>query len=254
MFEAIRSKAMGAWKDLQSRKVVRLFVFELLVVTLGILLAQALADWANDRAAMRDMEVARANAREDLGQAMLTMQQWRRLRPCFEDRMHQIMIAASQGNALDSKQLERPSLRTVVMVGVDAPTLRRISERYGPTEAYEIQYGQRQANRIQTRIEAMADAWQEFDRIDRRNGTISPGDRDAVRSSAAEVLSILRGIEINAHNLILGVERIGITPIDPEDGYFVETCEEMWETGTTYLNSEEIPRKAHDKAGALPPN
>ena len=43
MFEAIRRKLIGAWRDLRSRGLITLFFFELLVVTLGVILAQAAA-------------------------------------------------------------------------------------------------------------------------------------------------------------------------------------------------------------------
>ena len=58
VFEAIRKKLVGAWRDLRSRGLVTLFFFELLVVTLGVLLAQAVADWAANREDMAAMEKA----------------------------------------------------------------------------------------------------------------------------------------------------------------------------------------------------
>ena len=69
MFKAIRSRLVGAWTDLRSRGLVTLFFFELFVVTLGILLAQGLADWASDRADNREMEAARERAFRDIGSA-----------------------------------------------------------------------------------------------------------------------------------------------------------------------------------------
>ena len=240
MFAAIRSKLAGAWTDLRSRGLVTLFFFELVVITLGILLAQGLADWASDRAADREMEAARERALRDIGSAAYNINLWSDVSPCFESHMHDLMSAAAGGEPISTQRLERPSIGAITMTEVEAGVLRRITKRHGEVEADEIHRAARQIARIQERREAIADAWQAFVRLDPRHGNVSASDRDAVRASAAEIISLLRGLEINGRYLLIGAERVGASPIKAEEGRPVASCAEMWATGNTYLRPEDM--------------
>ena len=81
MFEAIRRKFVGAWREVRSRGFVSLFFFELIVVTLGVLLAQGVADWDNRQSQFAEMEEARARADLEMGDAAAVSQAWKRLGP-----------------------------------------------------------------------------------------------------------------------------------------------------------------------------
>jgi hypothetical protein len=66
MFEAVRSRLVAAWKDLHARGLPSLFLFELVVVTLGVLLAQAVAGWAARQSAFDDMETVKTELDSDI--------------------------------------------------------------------------------------------------------------------------------------------------------------------------------------------
>ncbi len=243
MFEAIRSKCVGAWSALRSRGLVTLFFFELVVVTLGILLAQGLADWESDRSANRDMEAARLRAFREIGGAAYNVRWWSDVSPCLENHMRDVLRAASGDGAIAPDRQERPSIGAIAMTDIDAATLRRLADRHGAVEADEIQKAARQVARIQERREGIADAWQAFVRLDPRNGAISASDRDAARASAAQILALLRGLEINGHYLLVGAERLRVPVRSTEDGRPVRNCAEMWSTGSTFLRPEDVARR-----------
>mgnify|MGYP003575394822 CR=1 FL=1 len=100
LFEAIRRKLVGAWRDLRSRGLVTLFFFELPVVTLGVILAQAVADWAANREDMAAMEKARARANLEMGDAAFVAQLWKKLGPCIDSEIDMILRSASSGEPI----------------------------------------------------------------------------------------------------------------------------------------------------------
>ena len=236
MFEAIRSKLVGAWKDLRSRGLVTLFFFELVVVTLGVLIAQGVSDWAGERAADRAMEEARSRAHLDIGSAARETLEWDRLSACFERRAKELMKAAASGTSVDAQILRRPGIGTVSMMPIEPETLRRIGNRHGTEEAESIRAAAVQIERFQERQVGIVDAWKAFARIDPAYGEISSSDRAAAREAAADILSRLRGLEINGTLLQLRAREIGAPLINPTTGRFVRDCEELWAEGRTFLD------------------
>ncbi|MCM8558119.1 hypothetical protein [Sphingomicrobium sediminis] len=85
MFAAIRQKLTGAWKRLREGSLAKLFVFEFIVVLLGVLAAQWVADWARERDAMATMEEARARADLELADAGAVANIWQLVAPCIHD-------------------------------------------------------------------------------------------------------------------------------------------------------------------------
>lgn len=73
MFKAIRDSALvfgrrvgAGWHQIHQRKLVRLFLFEFIVVLLGVLTAQALSNWSGNRQIAERSEEALAKYRRDL--------------------------------------------------------------------------------------------------------------------------------------------------------------------------------------------
>ena len=74
MFAAVRERLVGAWRRLREGSLAKLFLFEFVVVMLGVLAAQAVAEWAGERAEDRRLASAMERARYDLANAMFVGQ------------------------------------------------------------------------------------------------------------------------------------------------------------------------------------
>ena len=87
MFQAVRHW----WGSGRGRITARLFAFEFIVVVTGVLVAQALANWAQDRAAFKAMQEAKARAEVEISDNMYAASVYQAAIPCFEDRMREVM-------------------------------------------------------------------------------------------------------------------------------------------------------------------
>ena len=105
MFRAVRKW----WSSGRGKHTSRLFAFELVVVTLGVLLAQELQNWAQERAAIAHMEDERNRARTELARVHLIALEWKAAAPCLDRRMTEIMAGRTDAGALRRPQLRSPS-------------------------------------------------------------------------------------------------------------------------------------------------
>ena len=74
------------WNDGRGKITVRLFVFEFVVVVVGVLVAQALANWVQGRAAIREMEQAKARSAHEIAQSLEVALIWQAAVPCLRER------------------------------------------------------------------------------------------------------------------------------------------------------------------------
>lgn len=235
MFAAVREKLVGAWRRLREGSLAKLFVFEFVVVMLGVLAAQWIADWARERDAMKEMEIARLEAERTASRSLKVALGYRDLIPCFEDQMRSVMRASNGDGELDPKRLERPSMRIMPSYQVDNATMTRIERRYGTDYVQFLEVMSDQALTFERRMDSVHQAWRSFALLDPRNGTPNANDYGEARMAAAEILTHLRGIEINVGNVIDYGERFDVTPVENLDGHYAKDCDEMWESGEMFI-------------------
>ena len=79
------------WGSGRGKVTARLFVFELLVVVAGVLIAQALANVVQDRAEFAKMQSERSRVRYELTSVHNAFQVWDVALPCLDQRMTEVM-------------------------------------------------------------------------------------------------------------------------------------------------------------------
>src|SRR5690349_3959618 len=107
MFQTVRHW----WGGRRGKVTARLFAFEFIVIVTGVLVAQGLASWVQDRSAMAAMEEAKARAEAEISDNMYAAKINLEAIPCFEDRMREVMRKASNG-PIDGQLAIRPSLKS----------------------------------------------------------------------------------------------------------------------------------------------
>jgi len=214
MFKVVRDSVIGfghrlgsAWRDLRARGMVRLFLFEFAVVLLGVLAAQGLANWANERNARQRLEAALVRQDKAIRINIASAMGWRAAAPCFRERLRDIMRYAGQGRDVPSQWLARPSVKGTYATGLgdsEELILRRV---YGDAEAYR--YIEIEADRasLHRGAETITDIWLSLAVLDPELGEVTLGDRVNARHDAAQMLSALRRIEIVSGNIIAWAER-----------------------------------------------
>ena len=72
MFQAVRRW----WRSGRRKNATRLFLFEFLVVVVGVLTAQGLADWVSERSEARAVRAENARIRYEIGRARQNARVW----------------------------------------------------------------------------------------------------------------------------------------------------------------------------------
>ena len=116
------------WGSGRGKVTARLFVFELLVVVAGVLIAQALAELVQDRADYARMESERSRVRYELTSVHNAFQTWEVALPCLNQRMTDVMRGLPLQNA-DS--LHRPRFPTPNVAMPSKEVLDLIGRHYG---------------------------------------------------------------------------------------------------------------------------
>ncbi|HQR40536.1 MAG TPA: hypothetical protein PLF26_19290, partial [Blastocatellia bacterium] len=78
-------------------RLAGLFVFEFVVVLLGVLAAQAVADWAEDRRLAHEADVQFEQARQQAILAASVQKYWANVGPCLIERARTVASAAASG-------------------------------------------------------------------------------------------------------------------------------------------------------------
>ena len=230
MFEAVRSRLVGAWRDLRSRGLFSLFFFELVVVTLGVLLAQAAANWAEARSARERLDGSLARVGYAIARDRVAAEAWQVAVPCYRERLTAIMALAGNGEDVPSAWLRRGGFRSTFglrLADEDALLLRKtqgdeLANRYDRYRSSE--------RSLDTGIDGLTSRWQNLAVLDPSLGAVQAGDRVNARQTAAEMLSALRRIEIVAPQMIEASNELGIQT-EYEGERIARDCAEILNVG-----------------------
>lgn len=234
MFAAVRERLGGAWRRLREGNLVRLFLFEFVVVLLGVLAAQWVADLAARRGAYAEMESERASFEEALARSGTIARGWKVVTPCLDDRMTLIMRAMADGSDLDPALLRRPALWGDFETSMSERSLRLYEKRYGKPRTEELTRTLGDMRNLNRRVESVILAWSPMALADASNGTPGPDDRIKVREAASEIKATLVGLNINADNIIDAARLLDVAPDAATPGQPVADCAELWRTGISH--------------------
>ena len=225
MFHAVRQW----WGRGRGKVTARLFLFEIVVVMVGVLLAQGLQQAMSDRAARRHMEDERVRAREQLSSAHMMFRVWEAAVPCLDVRMSQIM----SGSRLAPDVLKRPIFPTPSYLPPDQQSLLLVGDRYGQDERDLYASIADNIANLQDRSSRIIDAWGRFDLLDPANGVPNAEDRADVRRAAADIKAQLESLKFSTMIARKRLERLKIPALfreRPNTGP-AETCDAIWKNG-----------------------
>ena len=239
MFEALRSRLVGAWKDLHARGLPSLFVFEFVVVLLGVLAAQWLAEWSNERQAVEAMEEARARIDRDLAMTLPTMDIWAQAIPCLDARMDEILRASAAQQTLSPSDLRRPRFFGTGDGSVSSETMALIGRIHGAKVADYYERSLAKAAQLSDFSTAIAAQWQQFALINRDYGAPTAADFHAARAAAGHIKSELVSAQIAVDNFVYSTGELGLssTPNDL-NRVAVPDCDTIWREGSIHVDAD----------------
>ena len=223
MFRAVRD-----WLDSsRGRHLVRLFLFELTVVTLGVLIAQWVQGLAQDRTARSHMENERVRARHELERVHMIADEWVAAVPCLDQRMSEIMSGQLRQ---EPGALVRPSFVNPVYSPPDDEALILIERHYGRREKSVLLGMPVNVGNARTVTAKMIEYWGRLALIDPANGPVTAGDRALARTAAADIKAQLRSASIIHDDIRRRLVAIGVGTSDDEDRGFgpARSCAAIW--------------------------
>lgn len=245
MFKAIRDSAAGfgtrigaAWRDMRGRGMVRLFLFEFVVVLLGVLAAQALASWVSERNAQAEVLQAKDALEIELAASLATSQVWDAALPCLEARVMEVATRASNGEQIPASLVARPTLYGSDLTPLGEGNSLRLNRLVG-ADAYQNYSAMiDHTNRIDRMSQAIAADWVQFSRVEPSMGPVREGDILAARDAAARIRSHLRSIAISINAIGVAGSRLGIEPevalFDGQQVLPLTSCGQLSEEGAIY--------------------
>jgi len=195
MFKAIRDKSATAgalFRSHRLQRTARLFLFEFVVVLLGVLAAQMLQNFVAERRSRSDAAFADDQLRQNIANLKAIGNFWDRAAPCLIDHVEGIARAASTGKMLAGKEIGRPALPTPEFAEWTEPTRAAVERRFGPRVVADHDSVGQQAQIILGFNREIASDWSAFALLDERLGAASAEDRANVRLAAARSLTQLK--------------------------------------------------------------
>lgn len=224
MFRAVRSW----WAGASAKVTLRLFLFELIVVIAGVLIAQALAGWASDRAAQRDMRDSKSLADTQISRMAATALAYQKTIPCMNDRIVQVMRAASGEGEVDPKWLERPLMWQFTYTPLSEESLLQLGKQSGEDVADRYLRFVDYSSRARELNYALSNDWQALKIIDPGTGAIGDDDRSQARQLSSRLWSTLKNLEHLTQNIGYRANDLGIKPRLAAGQRMPRGCNDLW--------------------------
>jgi hypothetical protein len=219
MFRAVRSW----WSGARGKVSARLFLFEFVVVVLGVLVAQGIADWSRHRTDVAQMEAARARWHSNAAQVRLATVEWQRAIPCFDQRMDEIMTTLAEG-PIAPELAVRPAIRFPRVPALSEDDAIIAASVFGSTQVDDMNLLESLANRMNTTAIAISDEWGRIAVAASGNGAVSAADRSAARLAAADIQARLRSMELIAKFSGRAADRLNVGVKRDPDTFLATDC------------------------------
>ena len=180
------------WGSGQGKSTVRLFAFEFMVVVLGVLVAQGVADWAQSHGEQAEGERLLANATGLAGGLQRDFNYWGRFGPCLRGHVAGIGKAAATGRTMTAEEIGRPALPLPDTVQLSADDWRKIRMVVPDKRADALVGIFGAGSAYQQFISDIAQQWPTLRLLDGTDGPVSAEDRSRVRLAAIVIDNDLR--------------------------------------------------------------
>ncbi|MCJ8190245.1 hypothetical protein [Sphingomicrobium aestuariivivum] len=242
LLRRLRSRISEGEHAMTTRGFGALFLFEFLVVLLGVLAAQGLAGWASERDRQEEMTASLAYYEGELADVHAGALMWQSALPCMTARVGTILERAAEERPLDPGMVEPLRLSRAWVAPVSQDMLGRFEREQGAmrtsAQAVIAEYGNRNADNAK---EAQR-LWSQLRRASSVYGEPGPADYAAVRETGSQLLAILDEIAIGSNGLVEVAEAIGVEPSDYALGDRanrpVRDCAELWAQGSMIIPEE----------------
>jgi len=232
MFQAVRKW----WHSGRGQHTVRLFVFELVVVMIGVLAAQEIQSWAQKRSALKGIESLHQQLWHDFSVYRTIARINQAAIPCLDERIDQVLSAASGSTPIDPALLTPVRLLGMGPDEISPESFVLLRERYGLKVYDRVGSMEFNLKDNEEATQSINRRWYAFQRLDPHHGTVSEGDRSAAREAAIQIKSDLATLRESNRLIELITGQLGIE-INPRGRLRSSgDCAAIWRLGTSGLD------------------
>lgn len=232
MFQAVRDW----WSGGRGKITARLFVFEFFVVVAGVLVAQAVAEWAGDRSAMAEAERADTRISKELSHNLGKAKIWLAAIPCLRERMSAV-IRLGPGEGLPTGSTVRPKVEPFLPIEQNDEQAGNYRVRFGDARADELREMQQELLNGNSNVDAIIHLWGRIMLVDPALGVVTDAHREHASVAAADLLAELRGMEIVMTEFVKRAHGWNIAPTYDRIGVPAERCEQIWQSNAIAIRN-----------------
>ena len=222
MFRAVREW----WTDGRGKPTARLFLFEFVVVMIGVLAAQGLQSWLAGRSDDREGKALLAEATAYGEGVDRIVNYWGRHGQCLRKHVDGIARNAAAGRPMTAEEIGRPGLPSLRLIELSEADRRKIERVADGNRIRGLAWVRSIGETINLYSADIAEQWANFRLIDGAIGPPSPEDRARVRAAAAVVDNRIRWLMFNHIQHRRAVEGTGISAGNelPRSARLVDDC------------------------------
>lgn len=230
------------WGSGRGKVTARLFVFEFAVVVVGVLTAQALANWVADRTEQRAVSEEDNRVRYEIGRARQVARVWSAAVPCLRARVEQVARQASSSSAPNPDELRVPRFIGYTVEPFSPDMNREFHDRLGNERVDNYAVVSSASDTMVNTYRDMRGSWDRFALLDPALGPPSAADRATVRDVAVQLRSKLDLIRSSAEMIEVTAARLEIPPLTSGADFGavipVRNCSEIWNNGRIWREAE----------------
>ena len=230
------------WGSGRGKVTARLFVFEFAVVVVGVLTAQALANWVADRTEQRAVSVEDNRVRYEIGRARQVARVWSAAVPCLRERVEYIARQASSSSPPYPDELRVPRFIGYTVEPFSPDMNREFHDRLGNERVDNYAVVSSASDMMVNSYRDVRGDWDRFGLLDPALGPPSAADRATVRDVAVQLRSKLDLIRSSAEMIERTAARLEIPPLISGADFGavvpVRNCSEIWSNGRIWREGE----------------
>lgn len=210
-FAALSPPALDERKIRKARRLGGLFLFEFVVVVLGVFVAQMLQENAATARTETDARVAVGRAAGEAANFRATSEYWLRAAPCLETRMDELMRAAANGTPDAISRGPRPRMPLSAFTPWSETTTITARRMYGDQLVSDYAALGTMAAKMAQDSHDLAGEWTLLGLIDPALGDVAREDRFNARLAAGRIKGRLASLNVTALNAVAAAERLGVS-------------------------------------------
>ncbi|WP_271078825.1 hypothetical protein [Aurantiacibacter sp. MUD61] len=198
----------------RKRRIAKLFLFEFVIVVLGVLTAQLLSEAVVDSRQRQDARAALALAKGEASVLLALAEISEETAPCLRERSEALLGIAMSGGTVPPEALEAPLLPSVQITPWSDRLVGAVRDNFGGSTVGRHAILVSNAESITNANTAITQAWAEYELLAQEFGGVSEREQEELRQAAIDLRRSLRSRQLTIDSLRRNIEGWEVEPAE----------------------------------------